>query len=406
MKYLIFIAAVISGTGLYAVPAVENVSLKLDLPNSVEVTYDLSGGPAIITLSAMTNGVAVEGRRLVSLTGDVCRRIESGTGKKLHWAIGRDWPDAELPQGLTVTVLAWPTSSPPPYMAIDLVVKSNLFFYASADAVPGGDTNRIYKTTMMLMRRIPAAGIQWRMESPSDETDRNLYPAGSEYPHLVTLSSDYYMAVYPITQGQWKIFNSSKTFNYNDGDETLPAESFGWTNLRGRRTDGFSWPQGGHAVNTDSLLGKMRAYCGLELDLPTEAQWEYACRAGSPAPYANGLSSMEDLGWYNGLTNRTVGVGRKECNAWGLYDMHGNVWEQCLDWYSTGLTGPTTDPEGPDNISADTEFSVNSCVVRGGSHGTDAAQCRSARRRPSKDLSKNDYHKTVCGRLVCPVAVW
>ena len=404
MKHLVFPVVVFACAGLFAVPKVKNVALTPNLPNSIEVTYDLADEPAIVTLAVSTNGVAVEDSRVVSLTGDVCRRIESGEGKKLHWAIGRDWPGAELPQGLAVTVLAWPTNSPPPYMAVDLTVKSNLFFYASADSVPGGDTNRIYKTTMMLMRRIPAAGIQWRMGSPSGETGRQTN--GSEDPHLVTLSSDYYMAVYPITQRQWKIFNSTKTFNYNDGDETLPAESFGWTNLRGQRTQGYSWPQNMHTVKSDSLLGKMRAFCGLELDLPTEAQWEYACRAGSSGPYADGLSEVDGLGWYSSLTNRAVGVGLKNKNAWGLYDMHGNVWELCLDWYSTGLTGPVEDPKGPDDIPADTEFTINSCVVRGGSHGTDAANCRSARRRPAKDFSSKDYHKTVGGRLVCPVAVW
>ena len=172
MKHLVFPVVVFACAGLFAVPKVKNVALTPNLPNSIEVTYDLADEPAIVTLAVSTNGVAVEDSRVVSLTGDVCRRIESGEGKKLHWAIGRDWPGAELPQGLAVTVLAWPTNSPPPYMAVDLTVKSNLFFYASADSVPGGDTNRIYKTTMMLMRRIPAAGSRCLIRSRASRTLR------------------------------------------------------------------------------------------------------------------------------------------------------------------------------------------------------------------------------------------
>ena len=406
MKSLLFHVAVFAYAGLYAVPKVKNVALSLELPNSIEVTYDLADEPAIITLAVSTNDVAVEDSRVVSLTGDVCRRIESGEGKKFHWAIGRDWPGAELPQGLAVTVLAWPTNSPPPYMAVDLTVKSNLFFYASADSVPGGDTNRIYKTTMMLMRRIPAAGIQWRMGSPSDETGRQTN--GSEDPHLVTLSSDYYMAVYPITQRQWKIFNATKGFYWpHDGvpeyDETLPAESFSWTNIRGRRTLGYSWPQNKHEVASDSILGKMRSFCGPEFDLPTEAQWEYACRAGSSAPYANGLSSVATLGRCNTTTPQcTEPVGQREPNGWGLYDMHGNIWEMCLDWYSTGLTGPVEDPEGPE-VDAATAYADNTMVLRGGAYNSAPADCRSARRR---NFTGAEYHRTFGARLVCPVAVW
>lgn len=396
MKTVFSASVVLAVSALFASPVVDNVKVSLSLPSSIEIEYDIAGSePAIVTLSASTNGVQVSDSRLVSLSGDVCRRIVPGRGKKIHWAVGKDWPDADIKNDLVITVRAWPLSSPPPYMAVDLTIVSNVFFYSSAQSVFGGVTNRMYKTTMMLMRRIPAAEIQWLMGAPSSETT-----SASENPHLVTLSSDYYMMVYPLTQHQWKLFNSTKKFNFS-GDETLPAESFSWTNLRGRRADGYNWPVDGHKVNAESLLGKMRRLTGMELDLPTEAQWEYACRAGSSAPFANDQMSIGNLGWYN-TTNRTVEVGMKDCNEWGLYDMHGNVHEMCLDWYQEKLTGPDRDPEGP-TVSADTSYTVNTFVLRGGAYNSNPSDCRSAKRR---NFTSAEFHKSFGCRLACPVAVW
>ena len=116
------------------------------------------------------------------------------------------------------------------------------------------------------------------------------------------------MSVFELTQYQWKLFNSTKGFHFK-GSDMLPAESFSWTNIRGRRTDGYNWPDNGHNVSGDSILGKMRNVTGLEFDLPTEAQWEYACRAGSSAAFANDRSDIGNLGWYN-ITNATVEAAR------------------------------------------------------------------------------------------------
>lgn len=399
MKNAVFFCSALFAAAANASAVVDNVKVELSLPNSIEVSYDLKGTePAVVTLAASTNGVEICGSRLVSLAGDVCRKIEPGTDKKIHWAIGKDWPGANFEDGLVVTVQAWPLSSPPPYMAVDLTVKSNLFFYTSDKSVYGGVTNQMYKKSMMLMRRIPAAEIQWRMGAPSSETDPS--KNATETPHLVTLSSDYYIAVYELTQYQWRLFNSGKTFHFK-GSDMLPAESFSWINIRGRRTDGYNWPADGHDVSGDSILGKMRKATGLELDLPTEAQWEYACRAGSPAAYANGRADIGNLGWYN-ITNATVEVGLKEHNGWGIYDMHGNVHEMCLDWYQAELTGPVRDPEGP-TFPADTLYGSNTFVIRGGSYNSSAEDCRSARRR---NFTSAEYHRSFGCRLVCPVAVW
>jgi len=109
--------------------------------------------------------------------------------------------------------------------------------------------------------------------------------------------------------------------------------------------------------------------------LPTEAEWEYACRAGTTTSYHSG-DSESDLarsGWYTGNSgSQTHPVGQKTANAWGLHDMHGNVWEWCADWKGDYPSGAVTDPTGPSSGSGR--------VLRGGSWSYDALSCRSALR--------------------------
>ena len=110
-------------------------------------------------------------------------------------------------------------------------------------------------------------------------------------------------------------------------------------------SNGAEWPSSA-AVDSSSFMGKLRARTGLNFDLPTEAQWEYACRAGTTTKYSYGDSGNGDYMWYYGNScMKTHKVGTKLPNPWGLYDMHGNVYEWCLDWYASDLSGGT-DPKG------------------------------------------------------------
>jgi len=109
--------------------------------------------------------------------------------------------------------------------------------------------------------------------------------------------------------------------------------------------------------------------------LPTEAEWEYACRAGSTTCFCFGISEsgLNAYAWYDkNSKGRTHPVGRKKPSAWGLYDMHGNVWEWCQDWYGDYPSGSVTNPIGPSSGS--------NRVVRGGSWLNPASGCRAANR--------------------------
>jgi len=121
--------------------------------------------------------------------------------------------------------------------------------------------------------------------------------------------------------------------------------------------------------------------------LPTEAEWECACRAGSTTSFCFGSSKALLAGhaWYSGTGGRgTHVVGQKKSNAWGFHDMHGNVWEWCLDWYGSYGYGAQTDPAGP---------AEGTCrVLRGGSAPSSAALCRSTQRRFSPPGTSDEYY--------------
>ncbi|MBP5628205.1 formylglycine-generating enzyme family protein [bacterium] len=218
------------------------------------------------------------------------------------------------------------------------------------------------------------------MGSPSYEKGHS----GSETEHQVKLRKAYYMAVFETTQGQYKGITEKNPAKYFG--ETRPVEQISYDDLRGSKK-GANWPAD-REVDKKSFFGKLMAKAGNLYDLPTEAQWEYACRAGKTTALNNGtnLSSenedenLNKLGRYSYNTNDGKGyyeehtdVGSYLPNDWGLYDCHGNVTEWCLDWYADNLgSDPVKEPKGPDT--------GNFRVIRGGSYTDAAKYCRCAAR--------------------------
>ncbi len=202
------------------------------------------------------------------------------------------------------------------------------------------------------------------MGSPTNELGRY----DSETQHQVTLTQGYWLGKYEVTQAQYEAVMGTNPSNWKGAD--LPVEMVSWydaTNFCAKLT----------AI--ERAAGRLPE--GYEYTLPTEAQWEYACRAGTTTALNSGKNlsdkyecpEMDEVGWYwCNSGDKTHSVGQKQPNAWGLYDMHGNVWEWCLDWYGEYPASSVTDPTGASTGS--------NRVIRGGSWYSYAYGCRSARR--------------------------
>ena len=248
------------------------------------------------------------------------------------------------------------------YCVIDLSGGFNAADYPVSylSGIPSGSWTDEYKTTKLVLQYISAGSFIMGGGS-SDESRR------------VTLAKPFYMGVFEVTQKQWELVmgswpGSGPSSSYGRGG-TYPAYYVSYNDIRGS-SSGARWPASS-AVDASSFLGKLRARTGLDFDLPTEAQWEYACRAGTATTYYWGDSMDGAYAWYyNNSGSKTHPVGTRLPNAWGLYDMSGNVWEWCRDWYGTLAYG--TDPVG----SASGSYRVD----RGGSWNSSADLCASSYR--------------------------
>jgi len=188
---------------------------------------------------------------------------------------------------------------------------------------------------------------------------------GDERPaHRVKLTKGFYMGVTEVTQRQWVSVMPNNPSRYKGGDQPVENVSF---------EDCVKFCK----LLTEKERAQGKLPKGAEYRLPTEAEWEYACRAGSKTKYCFGDSETElgEYAWYRENSGRSHPVGAKKPNAWGLFDMHGNVWEWCGDWYGSYSAGEKEDPTGAPH----TEWGAGSHrVFRGGSWGSTAAYCRSA----------------------------
>jgi len=205
--------------------------------------------------------------------------------------------------------------------------------------------------------------------------------------HTVTLTRDYYMGKYEVAQGEYVAVVGSNP-SYFTGNDRLPVEHLTWYEMV-RYANALSVREG-YATCYDNdgnvIGGEGNPYACEGYRLPMEAEWEYAARAGTTTQYSFGDAESErgNYGWYYGNTSsRTHPVGEKLPNPWGLYDVHGNVWEWVYDWYGSSYYGgsPTSDPRGPSTGSFR--------VMRGGSWFFNAYYQRSANRHSYTPTNRN-----------------
>ena len=230
--------------------------------------------------------------------------------------------------------------------------------------------NGVVEYNGMRLEMVKIEAGTFMMGSPTGETGRE----NDEKPHHVTLTKDYWLGKYEVTQEQWQaVMVGNNPSRFKGGNR--PVEQITWNEAK-EFCDKLN----------ERYAGKLPR--GYKFDLPTEAQWEYACRAGTTTAYFYGDSSDVNKVNYNGnypcglgavkgvYREQTVDVGSLGYkNAWGLYDMHGNVCEWCRDGMRTYSDDAVTDPVGPLNGSYR--------VIRGGSWRYNARFCRSAYRNAS-----------------------
>lgn len=193
---------------------------------------------------------------------------------------------------------------------------------------------------------------RFRMGSPSREPARE----NDERPHVVTLRYGFWMSRYEITRGQWEAVMGP--------DPSRPPQELD------EPVNGVSWQ------DCQDFLTKLNATQPRAFRLPTETEWEYACRATTTGPYSFDVdaSQLGEYAWFAENSGKKVHrVGQKAPSPWGLYDAHGNVWEWCLDWYGPYPDGHVVDPTGPAYGTYH--------VTRGGAWNSQPEECRSATRR-------------------------
>lgn len=426
-------AAVFVGMSVEAaLPTVSNVQMSQPNGRNVLITYNLADGPAVVTLDVETNGpngwVSIGMEKVYAfdgaVSGDANRKV-SGTSGQIYWLAAKAWPDMKIGAGgARAKLTAWPVDDTPDYMVVDLRAGENtadrVRYYTCTNSLPGGGLfgNDAYRTTHLVLKKIIAKDIAWTMGSLC-EFGRN---TAREKAHLVTLTNNYYLGVFPVTQKQTDLMNGAPfvtSFRIDGEMRIRDVLKYGKNKPYVRGDDLYPLPP-----SADSLLGKLRIMTAgaFDFDLPSEAQWEYAAKGGygdnqwgDGTPILNTSSDRnrdatlpgryrynQATEWYTnwqdwntngvsqGILNGTPIAGSYRPNTFGLYDMCGGVLEWCLDYFQDDITayGGAVNANGATRLDGTIEQGLKNGVMtdrpqrvqRGGAWCHAAHECRPSTR--------------------------
>ena len=326
-------------------PELKNVKAA-QRPDSfyVDITYDLvapDGVQAVVIVEASADNGPKYDVPISTLTGDF-GIVKTGLGKRIVWNAWNDWPGKQT----------------------------------SAARVRLSADGQIVPTTPA-----PRANLVWippgafTMGSPANEKNRG----GDEGPQTqVWISRGFWMNQYEVTQGEYREIMGANPSSFT-GNDRLPVENVTWTQAVDYCAKFTTREQNAGRLPTGSVYR-----------LPTEAEWEYACRAGTTTRFGFGDDSENDLfnllrafAWFDlNAGGKTHLVGEKAPNRWGLFDMHGNVWEWCGDWHGEYQGGSVSDPKGASSGSFR--------VIRGGGWSDTGGNSRSAKRNNNSPSNQNN----------------
>ncbi len=393
---------------------ISNAVLKQSGTRLVTVSYNLGEEPAIVTVDFLTNGVSIGEANFSNVEGDVNRLVtETNSMRTIRWQPRLSWP-GHTHTCLTAKVTAHLPEEPPDYMVVSLGddTAPAIAYYVSTNAFPeGGLSNDIYRTSRLVMRRIHAAGVRWQMGATAADFEQaglTATPRADEAAHYVTLSEDYFIGIYPVTQEQYRRMTGAAALGghyYTYADSPIrPRCGINYDHLRGSGTG-----TGHNSLTSSCAIKKLRNLTGIDFDLPSDAEWEYACKAGTTWLLYTGEAYTEgnvskiawhwDISLYSDVNERqTHAVGQKTPNAWGLYDMIGNTLEWCRDKYKANLgTNEVVNPIGTVG---------NERVLRGSRFNYSwTPYARTTYRSSDITYRSSDQAKAYGFRVVCPITL-
>ena len=410
-------------------PSATLVSCDSLSDGSVSVSYTLAGGPAVVLFDVQTNspaGWASIGGRNISGKGygpeGAAGKIVYGAGPHaVTWRPDQAWRDGVRIDGSSARVAleVYALDDTPDYMVVQLSTNGSevVTWYRDEASLPGGLlANRDYRISKMVLRRIRAKNVTWQMGASRKLYSGDTSLAGYEA-HSVTLTNDYYIGVFEVTQGQFRhVWPGGPASEYTTFRLMRAQDNISFRYIR---EGGDNNPHVEHMYpakpSSESFLGRLRALTvsaafpeGVDFDLPAESQWEYACLAGGDTEHWKArvpITSTSNVpGHWNGTRAGLDGpnvVGSYEPNAWGLYEMLGNVFELCLDWYVVDITqlNGAVNANG-EYLVTDPGQTGSTRIVRGGSWTSEIRYLYPSRRvgnsRGPNERTSNTGFRVVC----------